>query len=211
MARALVLALVASAAATTGHALGDGHVVSGPALLAVSGLLAALALPLVGGRLSGTGAVALLGLLQAAAHVLHTAAAGSAPAPGRGASATPSGHGSHGGHGHTSPEVVDGLVLLEALTPSPAMVVAHLGAAVVVGLLLTRGEQSWWVAVALLAAGLVTVVRLLCGGASRESLLVAAARRRQPLTAAADLALPPADVWTRAVPARRGPPGSLST
>ena len=102
-------------------------------------------------------------------------------------------------------------MLLEALTPSPAMVVAHLGAAVVVGLLLTRAELSWWAVLALLAAGVVRVAHLVTGGASRESLLVAVARRFQLLSPAVTLDHPPADVWARATPARRGPPGLLST
>lgn len=219
--RALTLAVVASGSATLAHAAGGGHLVSGGAVLAATALLAGAALPFVRGALTLRRAAVLLSLLQVAAHVVHSLAALAGHAS---AVTTPTGHAAHGSHwasAAVSPSAgatASGMPLsaglhtdhapgLAGLLPSPTMLLAHLTAALLVGLLLARGEQSWRVTRTLLAASLERVVARLVGAAlaAWAGIRLVATGGSAPQPDRGDRA-PATDVWQALTPARRGPP-----
>jgi hypothetical protein len=99
------------------------------------------------------------------------------------------------------------------------MLLAHVVAAIAVGLLLTRGERSWVAACALLvplAAGTALLVRALLVRALVHQAAVlwaaigtTAAGLVGPLPTASDGPVPD-DVWRARTPVRRGPPALLA-
>jgi hypothetical protein len=223
--RALVLATVASGAATLAHAVGGGHLVSGTGVLVGTALLTGATLPFVRSGLSAVRAAVLLGSLQVAAHVVHGLSAMAAGAPVHGGGATVPSHAAHGirplGRIDTGAGTADarGAVATSALTdllPTPTMLLAHVVAAVAVGVVLARGEQSWRVACALLAVvgvAMTRVVRALTHGAL--ALWRAVTESRASLAGLActppSEGIVPTDVWRAGAPVRRGPPALLLT
>lgn len=226
-ARALVLAATASGGATIAHAIGGGHLISGSGVVVATALLTGATLPFVRARLSALPATALLVALQVVAHVVHglAALAGDPTAHGGATGPTHEAHGirplgrigtgTAGSGGLTDPATSSALT---DLLPSPAMLLAHAVAALALGVVLTRGERSWWVACLLLAlVGAVTsrVVRALTHGAvtlwhalglATRGLRDLGGPRPQPSDAPA-----PSDVWRARAPVRRGPPALLLT
>jgi hypothetical protein len=221
--RALVLALVASGGATVAHAVGGGHLVPGAGVVVATALLTGVSLPFVRSGLTAVRSAVLLAALQAAAHLVHGLAAMAAGSPVHGTGTGPS-HAAHGirplGRIETGAGTTDagGAVATSALTdllPTPTMLLAHVVAAVAVGVLLTRSEQSWWVACALataLAAGLVRLARRLGAGAVTlwQAIAATGVRLRGPHPRASTARVP-ADVWRARIPVRRGPPALLLT
>ncbi len=221
-ARALVLALVASGAATVAHAVGGGHLVSATSAVVATLVLAGLALPFVRHEPTTGRTVTLLALLQVGGHVVHSLAAlvggpattSVAAGHAHGAHATGAltpatgGQQAHAGHGP------DAAVGVAGLLPSPVMLLAHVVAAVAVGSLLVAAERSWRVTARLLAVAVGQVA-----GALRRVLAVAAVLAG---ALSADAGAPtrattsplarrrPRDVWCSPSPARRGPPRLLS-
>jgi hypothetical protein len=95
------------------------------------------------------------------------------------------------------------------------MLLAHAVAALALGVVLTRGERSWWVAcllLALLGAATTEVVRALTHGAVTlwHALGLATSGLRGPRPQPSD-APAPSDVWRARTPVRRGPPSLLLT
>ena len=219
--RALVLAVVASGGATTAHALGGGHLVSGAGVAVATALLTGATLPFVRTRPSAGRSVVLLAALQVAAHVVHGLSALAAGRPVQGATGTGPSHAAHGirplGRIETGIAVADPSAhgALADLLPTPTMLLAHVVAAVAVGVLLTRGEQSWWVACALvtaLAVGLTGLARSLTARHVALWQAIAAVRASLPVPRAQPSDRPvPADVWRARTPVRRGPPALLLT
>jgi hypothetical protein len=229
--RALVLATVASGAATVAHALGGGHLVSGTGVVVATALLTGATLPFVRQHLSAARGAVLLATLQVAAHVVHAVsamAAGPVHAGRSGAAAARHALPSHEAHGirplgriETAAGVHDAATAspLADLLPSPTMLLAHLVAAIAVGLLLTRGERSWVAARALLvplAAGTALLVGALLlralvhhAAALWAAIGTTAARLVRPLDTASDGPVPD-DVWHARTPVRRGPPALLA-
>jgi hypothetical protein len=225
--RALVLALVASGGATVAHAVGGGHLVSGSGVLVATALLTGATLPFVRSGLTDVRSAVLLAALQVAAHVVHGLAAMAAGSPVHGTGTGPS-HAAHGirplgridtgvgtGAGTADPGGVVATSALTDLLPTPTMLLAHVAAAVTIGVLLTRSEESWRVACALLATvgvALTRAVLSLAHGAVALIHAVAAtcAGLRDPRPRPSDGRVP-ADVWRARTPVRRGPPACLLT
>ncbi|MER7072247.1 hypothetical protein [Terrabacter sp. NPDC000476] len=242
--RAVVLAAVASGTATLAHAAGGGHLVSGTAVVVTTLLLTGACLPFVRREMTLARAGALLVVLQVAAHVAHAVTALAAGPGGHAHGSASGGHvATHTAHGirplgrievgdlgaaasSASPTAASASTASAAglgdLLPGPGMLLAHVLAAVAVGVLLTRGERSWAVActlVAALAAGLgaaaARVVAALTGGSlvSALGLLLSAAgdaergRTARRVERTARLVRP--DVWSARTPVRRGPPAFL--
>lgn len=218
--RALVLAAVASGGATVAHAVGGGHLVSGTGVLVATALLTGATLPFVRGRVSAVRAAVLLVALQVGAHAVHglSAMAAGSPVHGPGRAGVPT-HAAHGirplGRIDTGGVHGTGASAIGDLLPSPTMLVAHAVAAVVVGLVLTRGEQSWVVACTLLAAVGAAAARVLRVLARRalalwHVLATTCAGLTGPRTEPSD-GPAPTDVWHARTPVRRGPPALLLT
>lgn len=242
--RAVVLSAVASGTATLAHAAGGGHLVSGTAVVVTTLLLTGACLPLVRREMTVARAGVLLVVLQVAAHVAHGITALAAGPGGHAHGSAAGGHvATHTAHGirplgrievgdvgaaasSAGPTAASASTAaatgLSDLLPGPGMLIAHVLAAVAVGVLLTRGEQSWAVActlVAALAAGLGTAVSRLVAALMGDSLvsalglLLAAARDAEGGRTArrieriAPLVRP--DVWGARTPVRRGPPAFL--
>ncbi|RKT80085.1 hypothetical protein DFJ68_3564 [Terracoccus luteus] len=218
-ARALVLALVASGAATVAHAVGGGHLVSATSAVVATLVLAGLALPFVRHEPTTGRTVTLLALLQVGGHVVHSLAAlvgGPATtsvtgghAHGADASALSSATtGQHAGHGSEAAVGVAGLL------PSPVMLLAHVLAAVAVGSLLAAAERSWRLTSRLLAVAVGHVAGALERVAAAAALLAGVLSADAGAPARATSAPParrrPHDVWCSPSPARRGPPRLLS-
>jgi len=216
-----VLALVASGGATVAHAVGGGHLVSGSGVLVATALLTGATLPFVRFGLTAVRSAVLLAALQVAAHVVHGLAAMAAGSPVHGTGTGPS-HAAHGirplGRIDTGAGTGAGTGATSALTdllPTPTMLLAHVAAAVTIGVLLTRSEESWRVACALLATvgvALTRAVLSLAHGAVALIHAVAAtcAGLRDPRPRPSDGRVP-ADVWRARTPVRRGPPACLLT
>lgn len=225
--RALVLALVASGGATAAHAVGGGHLVSGVGVLVATALLTGATLPFVRFGLTAVRSAVLLAALQVAAHVVHGLAAMAAGSPVHGTGGGPS-HAAHGirplGRIDTGSGTVagaadpDGVVATSALTdllPAPTMLLAHVAAAVTIGVLLTRSEESWRVACALVATVGVALTRAVLSlahgaGALIHAVAARCAGLRDPRPRPSDVRVP-ADVWRARTPVRRGPPAFLLT
>ncbi|GAA2741044.1 hypothetical protein GCM10009868_05590 [Terrabacter aerolatus] len=219
--RALVLAATASGGATIAHAVGGGHLVSGTGVVVATAVLTGATLPFVRDRLSVPRAAALLVALQVVAHLVHGLAALAGGPAGHGRATDPV-HAAHGirplGRIETDAAGATDAAMSSALTdllPSPAMLLAHAVAAVALGLVLTRGERSWWVAcllLALLGAATSRVVRLLtCGAVALwRALVLARVGLPGPLPQRSDGRVP-SDVWRARTPVRRGPPALLLT
>ncbi|MBC9820834.1 hypothetical protein [Terrabacter sp. MAHUQ-38] len=221
--RALVLAIVASGGATVAHAVGGGHLASGTSVGVGTALLTGATLPFVRRHLSVARSTLLLTALQVAAHVAHGLSAMAAGAHVHGGQPTgapvlPT-HEAHGirplGHIETVARAHDATTTpLADLLPSPTMLLAHVVAAVVLGLLLARGERSWAAACALLApltAATASLVRALVHRATAlgAALGTVTPRRRVPLPTAREGCVP-VDVWHARTPVRRGPPALLA-
>ena len=222
--RALVLAAVASAGATLAHALGGGHLVSGTGVAVATALLTGATLPFVRRQLSAARSALLLAVLQVAAHVVHGLSAMAAGSPVHGTRPTDGAamptHEAHGirplGHVETLAGTHDAATTsaLADLLPSPAMLLAHLVAAVAIGVLLARGERSWTAARALLAP-LTAATAQLVRALMHAALALASALGARSLPGAAPLPTSadgsvPADVWHARTPVRRGPPALLA-
>lgn len=245
--RAVVLAGVASGTATLAHAAGGGHLVSGTAVVVTTLLLTGACLPFVRREMTVPRAGVLLVVLQVAAHVAHGITALAAGPGGHANGSAAGGHvATHTAHGIRPLgriEVGDlgaaassaGSTAASASTasagglgdllPGPGMLLAHVLAAVAVGVLLTRGERSWAVACTLVAeraaglgAAVSRLVAALTGGSlvSALGILLAAAgdaergrtaRRVDRLDRLARVVRP--DVWSARTPVRRGPPAFL--
>jgi hypothetical protein len=226
--RAVVLATVASGGATVAHALGGGHLASGTGVVVATALLTGATLPFVRQHLSAVRSAVLLPSLQVAAHVVHGVSAMAAgPAHGGRSGASPAlpSHEAHGirplGRIETVARVRDAATTsaLADLLPSPTMLLAHVVAALAIGLLLTRGERSWVAACTLLvplAAGTALLLRaLLVRALVRHAAVLwaaigtTAAGLVGPLPTASDGPVPD-DVWHARTPVRRGPPALLA-
>ncbi|GAA5019470.1 hypothetical protein GCM10023258_07110 [Terrabacter aeriphilus] len=246
--RAVVLAAVASGTATLAHAAGGGHLVSGTAVVVTTLLLTGACLPLVRREMTVARAGVLLVVLQVAAHVAHGITALAAGPGGHAHGSAAGGHvathtahgirplgrievgdlgaaaspaGSSAGSTAASASTASAAGLADLL-PGPGMLVAHVLAAIAVGVLLTRGEQSWAVActlVAALAAGLGAAVSRLVAALTGGSLVnalelllastVDAERDRTARRLARLARLVRHDVWSARTPVRRGPPAFL--
>lgn len=222
--RAVALAAVASGGATVAHALGGGHLVSATGVVVATALLTGATLPFVRPHLSVARAALLLAGLQVAAHVVHGLSAMAAGSPVHGGQPTggPSlpTHEAHGirplGRIETAAGAHDAATTsaLADLLPSPTMLLAHVVAAVAVGVLLTRGEQSWVAACALLAPLAGATSRLVQAVVHHAAVLCSAigtstSSRIDPLPTAPAGPLP-VDVWHARTPVRRGPPALLA-
>lgn len=227
LARALVLAVVATSASSVAHVLAGGHAPAGAGFTVVVGVLAVLSLPLVTGTLTLLRATGLLSVLQVLAHVGNELAA----AAGRGLTSTREveaaavllarhGHGARGadiGAGlGTGPLGDSGLhsaassMAHGGLVPSTSMLLAHTAVAIALAAVFAHGQRSWAVAVRLLRDGSTRAVSVLVAALSSPARVLPAATPRALLAGASlPRANPPRDVWSAPSPARRGPPVGL--
>lgn len=226
LARALVLAVVATSASSVAHVLAGGHAPAGAGFTVVVGVLAVLSLPLVTGTLTLLRATGLLSVLQVLAHVGNELAA----AAGRGLTSTREveaaavllarhGHGARGadiGAGLGSGPLGDSGLHSAAsmahggLLPSTSMLVAHTAVAIALAAVFAHGQRSWAVAVRLLRHGSTRAVSVLVAALSSPARVLPAATPRALLAGASlPRANPPRDVWSAPSPARRGPPVGL--
>jgi len=221
--RALVLALLATGGATVAHGLGGGHLVPGAGVLVAIALLTGATLPFVRSGLTVLRSAVLLAALQVAAHVVHELAALAVGSAVHGTAAGPS-HAAHGirplgridtGAGTAGDRGAVATSALADLLPTPTMLLAHVVAAITVGVLLTRSEESWRVACVLIGVLGQVMTRAVRAVADHALALwhslattgagLGALRSQQPL----DLHVP-ADVWRARTPVRRGPPALLA-
>jgi hypothetical protein len=196
-----------------GHVAGDGATPPGWVLVALFMLTVVAVAPFAGASLSPARVVALLiggqGVLHAALQLLGgtfaatTVMPGAAIGPATGSAPASSHlmmhHGAGASHGPVMSLMSGGHLV---------MLVAHLAAAVVVGLWLAAGERALWMLLALTARPLVdawrTVKAVVRGGVG--ALVVSCPRLQigwglRPVVSGR--------VWTVGVVARRGPPAGL--
>lgn len=193
--RAGLLAGVVLLAGSTAHVAAGGLLPDAPGLLMLLAVAVAASAALTGRELSARTVVALTVGGQTVVHVALSLLAGHASA---------AGHAGHAGHamaptGESSVVTALRTHLVDDPLAQPGMALAHLGAAVVVGLWLAGGERALW-----------ALLRLAACGVGRVLLLVA--RRPRPVVTAAPVrrdvhVLPPprSRPWAPAT-SRRGPP-----
>jgi hypothetical protein len=226
LARSLTSAWLAVTVSSLAHLAASGHRAGALHTLGIVAVLAVAATPLTGRRMSVRRSAGLLLALQLVVHLSHTVAALAASPdvqPTRQLAAELG-----GGHSHTTARglfdagsahahaVGGGTTSWGDLLPSPPMLGAHLVVGLLVGWLLSRGEQSWWTA-RRLGEVPIRLARCLVHGGLR-------ARRLASLTLSAphpsswrgleralhwvgDLVTD--DVWRASSAVRRGPPHLL--
>jgi hypothetical protein len=165
--RAAVLGSCCLLLALTAHVLAGGAVPSVPALLVLTVPVACVCVLATGDRAGGYRIGLVLGATQVGLHeaFMATAQAHCAPAA--------MGHAAHlGAAAHGS--VAQCWTAMPMASPSPAMVVGHLVAGMLTGLLLWHGERLLWAFLTWLAVTLPrgSVGRLLPGPARRAATAV---------------------------------------
>lgn len=209
-ARATVLGVVVLTLAAVAHVQGDGHV-PGPAGMAVLGFLTiAVCAAWLGRPASPLRIVVMTTLGQAGVHLLLSLTAGHAGTAHQASGATPQTPPPFGPaaapSGVTTADELDLGPLLHVFSDMAAhapMAVAHLVAAVAVGLWLAVGERCLWTVVALAARHLLAPVALLAAAVLPRPVAV---RRGAPRSLTT---VPPRLAALARVVVRRGPPGLL--
>jgi hypothetical protein len=212
--RVLTLPLVLFASGLAGHAAAGG-VTPAPSLLVPLFVLTVLvAAPFAGAPMRPAWSIALLaggqGVLHAALQLLSGAAVtATTTKPGAGTGVPSSPSSSHLMTHHSDAAVSHGSGMSLMGGGHLAMVLAHLAAAVAVGLWLAAGERALWILLALTARRVVDAWGMVTALARGAGVVVACCPRLQ-----ADWDLQWAvrrSVWTAGVVPRRGPPGSASS
>lgn len=214
-ARVLTLPLVLFASGLAGHAAAGGVTPAPSLLVPLFVLTVFVAAPFAGAPISPAWSIALLaggqGVLHAALQLLSGAAATATttmPGVGTGVPA-PSPSSSHLMTHHSDAAVSHGSGMSLMGGGHLVMVLAHLAAAVAVGLWLAAGERALWILLALTARRVLDAWGMVTAIAGGAGAVVVCCPRLQ-----ADWGLRwvvRRSVWTAGVVPRRGPPRSASS
>jgi hypothetical protein len=208
--RVLTLPSVLFASGLAGHLAGDGATPPGWVLVALFMLTVVAVAPFAGAALSPARVVALLiggqGVLHAALQLLGGTFTATPTMPG---AATGPGTGSAPASSHLmmhhSAEASHGPVMSLLGGGHLVMLVAHLAAAVVVGVWLAAGERALWMLLALSARPLVDAWRTVTAVARGGALVVSCPRLQIGWGLRRVVS---GRVWTAGAVSRRGPPSA---
>ena len=207
--RVLTLSLVLFTTGLAGHLAGDGDMPTGRVLVALFVLTVAATAPFVGATLSPARVVALLVGGQGVLHAVFQLLGGTA------VTATMTMHGEGTGGPASSPNSSHLMMHPDAAASHGSlmslmsgghlvMLLAHLGAAVVVGVWLAAGERALWMLLAFTARPLVDAWRAIVAVARGVGAAVVSGSRLQTGWGLRRLSL--GWMWTAGVISLRGPP-----
>jgi hypothetical protein len=212
--RVLTLPSVLFTSGLAGHAFAGGDTPSASVLVPLFLLIVLAVAPFVEGASSPARSVALLaggqGLLHAALQLfsgaviasttMHGAAAGAASGSAAASSHSMVHHGAGASHGPAMSPTSDGHL---------SMLLAHLAAAIVVGLWLAAGERAFWMLLAFTARPLVNAWRTVASVA-RCGVAAVVGSSPWPRVCWSLRCVVRRSMWTAGVVSRRGPPGAAS-
>ena len=204
--RALLLALVVTAAGSLAHVSAAGRMPGWASLLTLYAVVAAGCAVVLGGEASTRRLVVLTVGGQLVVHGVLSGLSGHT-------GATVMSHAPHGGMAH--PGSGSGSLVpawlghgVDDLLAHPLMALTHVLAGAAVGLWLSVGERALWSLVRLARCTARTALARAAGALRLHPVVLRRAARAVGVRAVAVDPLPLLPVWSRGV-ARRGPPGAL--